>query len=141
MGSSPVAVFWTSDFVPVSSKEFPDIQETIERGFTLKSLRDIIRTYSHFIQDFDSVEWEVYMWSFDLSLINLDTDVCLLHEYVLLKRYERMQKKCCDPFQKGKSHFSVSSFCIIFNLEVCEKFGFNLISHLKSTGSYPDWSW
>ena len=35
-----------SDFTPVSSKEFLDIQATIESGFTLKRIRDIIRTYN-----------------------------------------------------------------------------------------------
>ena len=37
----------TSDFVPASSKEFFDIQATIEWGFTLKPIHDMIRTYSH----------------------------------------------------------------------------------------------
>ena len=44
LGSSPVAV--TSDFAPASSKEFLDIQATIECGFTLKRVRDMARTYS-----------------------------------------------------------------------------------------------
>ena len=34
-------------FAPVSSKEFLDIQATIECRFTLKRVRDMIRTYSH----------------------------------------------------------------------------------------------
>ena len=38
----------TSDFAPASSKEFLDIQATIECGFTLKRVRDMIRTYSQF---------------------------------------------------------------------------------------------
>ena len=46
MGSSPVTVTKTSDFVLASSKEFLDIQATIECGFTLKYVRDMIRTYS-----------------------------------------------------------------------------------------------
>ena len=39
---------WTqiSDFAPASSKEFLDIQATIEWGFTLKRVRDMIRTYN-----------------------------------------------------------------------------------------------
>ena len=45
-GSSPVAVTQTSDFAPASSKELLDIQATIECEFTLKLVRDIIRTYS-----------------------------------------------------------------------------------------------
>ena len=36
----------TSDFAPASSKEFLDIQATIECGFTLKRVRDMIKTYS-----------------------------------------------------------------------------------------------
>ena len=34
------------DFAPASSKEFLDIQATIECGSTLKRVRDMIRTYS-----------------------------------------------------------------------------------------------
>ena len=34
-----------SDFTPASSKEFLDIQATIECGFTLKRVRDMTRTY------------------------------------------------------------------------------------------------
>ena len=47
LGSSPVAVTSPSDFAPASSKEFLDIQATIECGFTLKRVRDMTRTYSH----------------------------------------------------------------------------------------------
>ena len=36
-------------FAPASSKEFLDIQATIECRFTLKCVRDITRTYSLFI--------------------------------------------------------------------------------------------
>ena len=46
VGSNPVAVTSPSDFVPASSKEFLDIQATIECGFTLKRVRDLIKTYS-----------------------------------------------------------------------------------------------
>ena len=34
---------------PASSKEFLDIQATIECGFTLKRVRDMTRTYSQFL--------------------------------------------------------------------------------------------
>ena len=44
VGSSPVAVTKTSDFAPALSKEFLDIQATIERGFTLKRIHDTIIT-------------------------------------------------------------------------------------------------
>ena len=46
VGSSPVAVTLTSDFVPASSKEFLEIQATTECGFTLKFVSDMTRTYS-----------------------------------------------------------------------------------------------
>ena len=34
------------DFAPASSKEFLDIQATVECGFTLKRVGDMTRTYS-----------------------------------------------------------------------------------------------
>ena len=46
LGSSPVTVTSPSDFAPASSKEFLDIQATIECRFTLKRVRDMTRTYS-----------------------------------------------------------------------------------------------
>ena len=46
MVESPVAVTSPSDFAPASSKDFLDIQATIECGFTLKHIRDMTRTYS-----------------------------------------------------------------------------------------------
>ena len=46
MGSSPVAVTESSDIALVSSKEFLDYQATIECWFTLKRVRDMIKTYS-----------------------------------------------------------------------------------------------
>ena len=45
-GFEPVAVTKTSDFASVLSKEFLEIQATIECGFTLKRVCDITRTYS-----------------------------------------------------------------------------------------------
>ena len=47
VGSSPVPVTWISDFAAASSKDFLDIQATIERGFTLKRVRNMTRRYSH----------------------------------------------------------------------------------------------
>ena len=41
-----VAVTSPSDFAPASSKEFLDIQATIQCGFTLKRVSDMTRTYS-----------------------------------------------------------------------------------------------
>ena len=44
VGSSPVAVTKTSNFGPALSKEFLDIQATIECEFTLKRIHDKIIT-------------------------------------------------------------------------------------------------
>ena len=48
LGSSPVAVTQTSDFEPALSKECLDIQATIECGFALKRVCDMIRRYSQY---------------------------------------------------------------------------------------------
>ena len=42
VGLNPVAVFYTSDIMSDSSKEFLDIQATIECRFTLKRLPGMI---------------------------------------------------------------------------------------------------
>ena len=46
VGSSPVVVTQTPDFALVSSKEFLNIQATMECGFTLEGIRDMIKTCS-----------------------------------------------------------------------------------------------
>ena len=51
VGSSPVGVPQTSDFALSSSKEFLEIQATIECRFTLKCVCDMTRTYSQKQQD------------------------------------------------------------------------------------------
>ena len=43
---TPVPVTGTSDITGASSKEFLDIEETIECGFTLKRVRDMKRIYT-----------------------------------------------------------------------------------------------
>ena len=48
-GSIPVAVALMSDFAPASSKEFHDFQAVIECRFTLKCVRDMIRTYNQIL--------------------------------------------------------------------------------------------
>ena len=45
VGSSPDSILVTG-FAPVWSKEFRDIQATIECGFNLKRVPDMIRTYN-----------------------------------------------------------------------------------------------
>ena len=62
LGLSPVAVTSPSDFAPASSKEFLDIQATIECGFTLKPIHDMTRTYSKF-------NW-VLLDTIDFKLLN-----------------------------------------------------------------------
>ena len=45
VGSNTVAVTQILDIAPLSSKNFLEIQATIECRFTLKRVRDMIRTY------------------------------------------------------------------------------------------------
>ena len=63
LGSNPVAVSSTSDFTPVSSKDFPDIQATIECGLTLKRVRDMTRTYSQMHCTDKYSEHSSFIWS------------------------------------------------------------------------------
>ena len=46
LGSSLVAVIYTLNSSPVSSKEFLDLQATLEYGFTLKRVHDMITAYN-----------------------------------------------------------------------------------------------
>ena len=46
VGSTQVAVTKTVDFAPVCSKEFLDIQATVECGFTRKHVGDMVKAYS-----------------------------------------------------------------------------------------------
>ena len=47
VGSNPPnAITYTSDFMPASRKEFPEIKATTDCGFTLKCQCNMIRTYS-----------------------------------------------------------------------------------------------
>ena len=48
VSSTPVAVTLTSDTAPVLSKKFLDIHTTIEHGFTMKHVHDMIIIYSHY---------------------------------------------------------------------------------------------
>ena len=65
LGSSPDTVTSPSDFAPASSKEFLDIQATVECGFTLKRVRDMTRTYST-------------LASFDIKWFHLNFNYCKL---------------------------------------------------------------
>ena len=55
LGSSPVTVTSPSDFAPASSKEFLNIQATVECGFTLKRVSDMTRTYSDYTDYMDII--------------------------------------------------------------------------------------
>ena len=59
LGSNPVAVTSPSDFAPALSKEFLDIQATIECGFTLKRVSDMTRRYDarFYLELLDDVEY------------------------------------------------------------------------------------
>ena len=46
LSSIPLAVTSPSDFAPPPSKDFLEIQATIECGITLKHIRDMTTTYS-----------------------------------------------------------------------------------------------
>ena len=65
----------TSDIAPVSSKKFLDIQATIECGFTLKCVRDMIRNYSQMYRTYkysqhSSINWPIRLngWVFVYKL-------------------------------------------------------------------------
>ena len=63
LGSSLAAVFYTSDFVPASSKEFLDFLATIECVFTLKLVRHMMRTYSQIDRTDKYSEHSPILWS------------------------------------------------------------------------------
>ena len=67
VGSSPFAVTYTSDFQPVLINEFPDIQATIEYGFTLKRVRDMIRTYSQMHRTDKYSQHSSFIWPVRLN--------------------------------------------------------------------------
>ena len=55
-----------SDMVPVSSKEFLDIQATVECGFTLTLVHDMIKTYNQMhrtdkYSQHSSIIWPVWL--------------------------------------------------------------------------------
>ena len=63
LGSNPVAVTLPSDFAPASSKEFVDIQATIDCGFTMKCVCDMTRTYSQMHRTDKYSEQSSIIWS------------------------------------------------------------------------------
>ena len=65
VSSSPIAITSPSDFEPASSKDFLEIQGTIEFGFTLKRVSDMRKTYSQMhrrdeYSEHSSIIWPVW---------------------------------------------------------------------------------
>ena len=94
LGSSPVAVTSPSDFAPALSKEFLDIQATVECRFTLKHVRDMTRTYSHV---------------FNLETRGFSLLTC---EFELVTR----------EFEPATRRFKVSTRVLLFHSSQCELF-------------------
>ena len=59
----------TSDFAPILSKDFLDIRATIECGFTLKRVRDMIRTYSEIHRTDKYSQHRSIIWLNGLALV------------------------------------------------------------------------
>ena len=81
---------WIHTFTPASSKEVIDIQATIECGFTLKHVRDMIRIYmqmqrSDKYSQHSSIIWPVWIngWVFvyELSGCGFESS-CINHHYL-----------------------------------------------------------
>ena len=68
VGSSRLAVTKPSDFPTISSKEFPDIEATIECGFTLKHVRYMTGTYSEIHRIYKYSEVSSMIWPVSLSV-------------------------------------------------------------------------
>ena len=107
VGSNPVAVTSPSDFAPASSKEFLDIQATIECGFDnavfQTELREALaKVKSHNYQSFEQAF---------LSLLNLHVPVkskkqCANHKSYMTKALRKAIMKCSElatKYHKTKS--------------------------------------
>ena len=84
-----------SDFPPASSKEFLDIQATMECGFTLKRVRDMTRTYSQMhrtdkYSQHSPIIWPVWLngWVFvyELSGCGFESRCCHIKTYWFFPR-------------------------------------------------------
>ena len=99
VGSNPVAVTSPSDFAPASSKEFLDIQATIECGFTLKRVRDMIKTYSQNLI-MSAKEEEMFQWS----------NKCCICDKLFDFVDEKVRDHCHITGKcRGASHFSCNA--------------------------------
>ena len=82
---------WSEDMAPASSKVFLDIQATVECGFTLKLVRDMIKTYNQMhrtdkYSQHSSIIWSVWLngWVFVYELSGCGFESCCNH---LIFRY------------------------------------------------------
>ena len=98
----------TSDIAPVSSKEFFEIQATIECGFTLKHVRDI-RLYSP-IKLFLGISW--------VNVLSCPYEWQILNDYAAKLQYYRQRKHIKIRYLRRYSHMLYR----ITTLEKSERF-------------------
>ena len=105
----------TSDFAPALSKEFLDIQITIECGFTLKLVRDMTRTYSQMNRtdnypEHSSIIWPVWpsgwVFVYKLSGSGCKTSCSHLNSFFINHYYMQINEK--DYFIWHNSFFKVN---------------------------------
>ena len=87
---------FTSDFAPASSKEFLDIQATIECGFALKRVRDMTRTYSQIKKSFRKYGYDN---NHNLEPVGLLKDIVLQvfsswENQIVLQIFKHNKKNC-----------------------------------------------
>ena len=99
---------------PASSKEFLDIQATVECGFTLKLVRDMIKTYN-----------QTYLCLLLLNLKLSNTNWAFTWKYKRL--YARKSQK--DAASKQSDHFENY-------VTTNDSFFFNFLSLFIATGTY-----
>ena len=87
-GWSTVWITWTSNLAPPTSKEFIDIEGTIECGFTVTRVSEVTRRYSQMqrtdkYSKYGSVIWQLWLncWVFvyELSGCGFESTCCRLN--------------------------------------------------------------
>ena len=83
------------DFAPVSSKEFLDIQATIECAFALKCVRDMIRTYSlkYCILNMNISKFQQFWGKLLSSLLQLLVSMTTFFLEIMILRYAFLEKQ------------------------------------------------
>ena len=115
MGSRTVAVTQTSDFAPASSKDFLDIQATIECGFTLKRLRDMIRTYSQMHRTNKYSQHSSIIWSVSLNVWVFLYEMCGWRFAFSCSHLYFRFRACFEqgvPSHSGNCRVSIHSECV-----------------------------